>query len=201
MERTLVNCLVRILGKDRETYEHSLRVGKIAKFMASNLKGLDESDKQRFIVGCYLHDIGKVMVPNEILNKPLSLSAEEWRIIKRHPEIGARLLLIEEYVDEQILDIVKYHHERWDGLGYPYGLKGNEIPVFSRICSIIDAFDTMVSNRPYRKGLPIETAKEELHKQSWLQFDGFYVTQFLNLPEHLLRPIGNLYEEEELLWM
>ncbi|WP_248924171.1 HD-GYP domain-containing protein [Paenibacillus hamazuiensis] len=183
----VADLLLRLLAKDPLTYEHSIRVGALAKTMISHyVPGMDEMEKQSIIAGCTVHDIGKIMIPDDILCNPSPLTPSEWQIMKRHPEIGARLLLIEGERDPYILDIVKYHHERWDGAGYPYGLKGNEIPPVSRMCSILDAFDSMISDRPYRKGMSVEEAKQELCKQSWSQFDGFYVNQFINLPNEVL---------------
>jgi putative nucleotidyltransferase with HDIG domain len=187
-EYGMEDLLVQLYDKHRVTFEHCLRVGKLAKFLTSHLTGVDEVEKRNFIKGCCVHDIGKLMTPNQILNKPATLTPDDWQILKRHPETGVSLFTKGD-VDKQVIDIVKFHHERWDGFGYPHGLKANEIPVFARICSIIDAFDSMISDRPYRKGLPIENAKEELHNQSWSQFDGLYVNEFLSLPDHLLTPV------------
>jgi putative nucleotidyltransferase with HDIG domain len=182
----IASLLVQLQDKDKVTFEHCLRVRKLAEAMASFLINSDDAEKQNFIRGCFIHDIGKLMTPNKILNKPSALTPDEWQVLKRHPVTGVNLFINKSNIHKQIIEIVEYHHERWDGLGYPYGLKGNEIPVFARICSIIDAFDSMISDRPYRKGLSLEKAKEELHNQSWSQFDGFYVNQFLSLSDSLL---------------
>jgi len=177
------DCLRRFLDKgDRMTYEHSLRVGHLARIVAAHVSGWTEEEKEAFVAGCCIHDIGKRMIPLEILHKPTVLTSEEWRSMRRHPEIGMRLLHINGYMHPPVADIVQYHHERWDGLGYPHGLKGSEIPEWARVCSVIDAFDTIVSNRPYRRGLSVEQAKEELRRQSGTQFDPDAVELFLNVP-------------------
>lgn len=185
MEEILVKCLPRLLSKDLETYHHSLRVGNMARVFADHLN-LSDEQRQKLIIGCYLHDFGKILIPNEVLNKEGSLTLEEWEVIKHHPIMGIRLLAAEGDIDKEILNVVQFHHERVDGLGYPFGLKGNEIPVLARICSIIDAYDSMLSNRTYRKGTAPLKARAELLKQCNAQFDQFYVQEFVNLSEHLL---------------
>jgi putative nucleotidyltransferase with HDIG domain len=176
----LVNGLVRILNKDLDTYKHSRRVGKLAKGMANSLN-LDIHQKRKLLIGCTLHDVGKVMIPDEILKKPSRLSESEFEIMKRHPTLGHNILLIEGIADPDVMDIVRYHHERWDGLGYPYGMKGKEIPFYARICAIIDAFDCMVTDRPYRKGISLEGVKRELITHSGSQFDPYYINKFIHL--------------------
>ncbi|MEC0144314.1 HD-GYP domain-containing protein [Paenibacillus alginolyticus] len=172
------------MAKDEVTYSHSLRLGSMAKIMANHLR-FDEEQKENLIIGCCLHDYGKIFTPEKILHKESALTSKEWEIMKRHPVIGARLLILEN-VEQEIIDVVKYHHERIDGKGYPYGLKGDEIPNYSKICSIIDSYDSMVSNRVYRKGLTPLQAREELMKHSGTQFDEFYVREFVSIPQDRL---------------
>jgi HD-GYP domain-containing protein (c-di-GMP phosphodiesterase class II) len=117
-----------------------------------------------------LHDIGKIGVPDSILNKPGKLDEDEWVVMKRHSEIGSRITQsVPEF--DRISDYILSHHERWDGKGYPRGLKGEEIPIQSRILSIVDAYDAMTSERPYHSPMTHEDALQELIKNAGKQFD------------------------------
>ncbi|NIK77782.1 putative nucleotidyltransferase with HDIG domain [Paenibacillus castaneae] len=176
-------CLKRVMllkAKDRDTYEHSLRVGELCKLMAGRLSMDDEQTKHLFHGGL-LHDIGKMFIDPNILQKRSALTKEEWTIMQRHASFGAEMMSAYGDVDNEILDIIRYHHERWNGRGYPYGLSGKHIPRFARICGIIDSFDSMVSDRPYRKGLTFMEAKEELVCHSGTQFDKQFVDLFISL--------------------
>lgn len=177
-----VDKLLLLLKKDVNTYEHSLRVGKLCKMMASLLQ-LDEKQTRQLIQGGCLHDIGKLLIPDQILMKDSALTDQEWKIMKQHPVLGSNMMMAFTELDPKIAEIILYHHERWNGQGYPSGLSGENIPAFARICAIIDAFDSMVSDRPYRKGLSINTAVKELLSHSGTQFDPNYVALFLSLSE------------------
>jgi HD-GYP domain-containing protein (c-di-GMP phosphodiesterase class II) len=195
VEEILLKLSAQLFSKDLETYFHSLRVGNMATIFADHLNFSDEQ-KQKLKIGCYLHDCGKILIPNEVLNQEGSLTPKEWEVMECHPIMGMRLLLAEGDIDEEIVSIVKFHHERPDGLGYPFGLKGDEIPIHARICSIIDAYDSMLSNRVYRKGISPLKAREELLNQCGTQFDEFYVREFLSIPERLLeiREMGDEFK-------
>lgn len=173
------------MEKDVDTYEHSLRVGKLAKSMALMMR-LNLAQTRQLVIGCCLHDIGKIYMPDSILKKDTSLTEREWRMMKQHPVLGADILKIHAPEEQAIIDVVEFHHERWNGTGYPYGLSGGDIPAFARVCSIIDSFDSMLSNRPYRSRISLEEAKEELRRHSGTQFDKQYVELFLQLPEEML---------------
>ncbi|TXK79645.1 HD domain-containing protein [Paenibacillus sp. N3.4] len=166
--------------KDKNTYLHSFRVAKMAKKMGIQLC-LNEVERDRLVKGCLFHDIGKLFIPEEIIAKPDILTLLEWEIMKKHPSIGAEWIRSHRSMDTSIIDIIEFHHERWDGQGYPCGLKGTEIPAYARICAIIDAFDSMISERPYHRGLSVEEAKEQLLLHSDTQFDRYYVMEFLDL--------------------
>ncbi|NTW05046.1 MAG: HD domain-containing protein [Peptococcaceae bacterium] len=126
-----------------------------------------------------MHDIGKIAIDDRILNKPAKLNDIEWLEIKRHPEIGYRILSsVNEYA--ALAELVLAHHERWDGTGYPKGLKGKEIPFLSRVISVIDAFDAMTGFRPYQSELDKEIALKEIKKFSGIQFDPEIVEIFVN---------------------
>ncbi|MDQ7823959.1 MAG: HD domain-containing phosphohydrolase [Candidatus Eremiobacteraeota bacterium] len=128
----------------------------------------------------FLHDIGKIKIPEEVLYKPSRLTDEEYEIIKQHPLIGEEILRPIPAM-QHVLPVVRHHHERWDGKGYPDGQSGSDIPLPARIIAITDAFDAMVSDRPYRKGIPLEDALAEIRKNSGVQFDPDLVQAFLQV--------------------
>lgn len=178
--------LIRLSYKDKETFGHVLRVGALAQCWLSHYAMASSEDRQAFIIGCCVHDVGKIHIDSAILTKSSKLGLEEWDQMKTHPSWGERLLLEAGLDDERMLGIVRSHHERWDGRGYPEGLARENIPAMARMCSIIDAFDAMISDRPYKAGMTVEQAKEELALQSGVQFDEDYVRQFLSLPDEML---------------
>jgi HD-GYP domain-containing protein (c-di-GMP phosphodiesterase class II) len=165
--------------KDLNTGVHSTRLAEWAIHVACEL-GLEERALADIEVAALLHDIGKVGIPDAILNKPAKLTPEEYALMKKHPEYGwAVLRQVPGFEQASLLTL--HHHESFDGKGYPGGLKGEEIPVGSRIVSVIDAFDAMVSSRPYREGLPFEEAARRLTEASGTQFDPAVVKIFLPL--------------------
>jgi putative nucleotidyltransferase with HDIG domain len=155
--------------KNHREQLHSIRVSEICEAIAS-LMNMGKEDVTQIRVAGLMHDIGKIEIDEEILNKPQSLNTGEWEEIKRHPEIGYRILSsVNEF--SGIAEIVLAHQERWDGKGYPRGLKGNEISIPSRIIAIADAYDAMTTNRPYDQALSKEEAVKEMKKCSGTQFD------------------------------
>jgi putative nucleotidyltransferase with HDIG domain len=165
--------------KDLNTGVHSTRLAEWALHVAREL-GLDENCLGDIEVAALLHDIGKIGIADAILNKPGKLTAEEYELMKKHPEYGWAVLRQVPGMERASL-IILHHHESYDGRGYPGGLKGEEIPMGSRIVAVIDAFDAMVSNRPYRQGLPFEEAERRLLEASGTQFDAKVVNSFLPL--------------------
>jgi HD-GYP domain-containing protein (c-di-GMP phosphodiesterase class II) len=163
--------------KDLNTGVHSTRLAEWGMRVGQEL-GLSEEQLQNLEVAALLHDIGKMGVPDAILRKPGKLDAEEYALMKKHPEYGWAVLRNLPGFERAALDIL-HHHENYGGTGYPAGLKETEIPVVSRIVSVIDAFDAMVSSRPYRKGLPYEEAVRRLVESSGTQFDPAVVQCFL----------------------
>ena len=125
-----------------------------------------------------LHDIGKIGIDDKILNKPGKLTEEEWIVMKKHPEIGYRIARASHKLS-RIADYILSHHERWDGMGYPRGLKGEDIPLLSRILSVADAYDAMTEDRIYRKALSKEEAIEEIRRNSGSQFDPLIANIFI----------------------
>jgi putative two-component system response regulator len=151
-------------GKSPYTRGHSDRVRRVALVLAEYLK-LPASDTELLRRGASLHDIGKIAVPDAILNKPGALTAEEYGVIKRHPEYGARMV---EGIDalRDVLPLIRWHHERGDGRGYPDGLTAKEIPPLVRVLSVADVYDALSSDRPYRAGLPHEDCLGVLRKDA-----------------------------------
>ena len=156
-------------AKDRYTGEHSKMVSKYSMLLAEKL-GLTESEKSKLRIGALLHDCGKIGVPDNIINKPEKLSDEEFTIIKGHALLGYNIIK-HMTNDEEIINCVRSHHERWDGKGYPDGLSGNSTNLFARIVGIADVYHAMTSDRPYRKALTKEKARDEFIKGKGTQFD------------------------------
>jgi HD-GYP domain-containing protein (c-di-GMP phosphodiesterase class II) len=167
--------------KDLNTGVHSTRLAEWGMRVGQEL-GLEESQLQNLEVAGLLHDIGKVGIPDSILRKPGKLDDAEYALMKKHPEYGWAVLRMLPSFERAALDVL-HHHEMFDGRGYPAGLKETEIPIVSRIVSVIDAFDAMVSSRPYRKGLPHEEAVRRLILASGTQFDPVVVQCFLSFAE------------------
>ncbi len=171
---TLVNALD---ARDTETEGHSERVTYYTLELAKNMGIKDEKFLKTLKIAALLHDIGKIGIPDEILRKPGKLSEEEWQIMKQHPMLGYKILKNIKQLND-VAEIVLHHHERFDGTGYPVGLRGEEIPLGSRIFSVADTIDAMTSDRPYRKALTFEKTAEELKKWSGKQFDPKVVEAF-----------------------
>jgi putative nucleotidyltransferase with HDIG domain len=165
--------------KDQYTHGHSGRVTYYCMLIAERIKMSDE-EKDQLQLASFLHDIGKLGVSNNLVDKEDRLDEREWTLIKEHPERGVSL--IEPLnIPGEILDIIRHHHERYDGLGYPYGLAGQEIPLGARIVTMADAYDAMSSDRPYRKALSTEAIREEILRCSGAHFDPDLVKVFLQV--------------------
>jgi len=162
-----------IEARDRYTRGHTDRVTVLANLIATRL-GWSEDKCVRLKMGCTLHDIGKIGIPDAILNKPGRLSSEERAQIEVHPILGAKIL---EGIDflKPAIPYILYHHEKYDGSGYPHGLKGDDIPQEGRLLAVVDTYDAIVSDRPYRKGVAPEEAINELIKFKGRQFDPIIV--------------------------
>lgn len=172
--RTILNALD---CKDHYTFGHSTRVAFYSLQLGQELK-LSVQELYDLELACLFHDIGKIGVPDAVLLKPTRLTDEEFTLMKSHPEKSAEILTdFEDF--EKIALYAKHHHERYDGKGYPYCLKGEDIPFFSRMILIADTFDAMTSSRPYRKGLPYERAFQELRDFSGTQFDPKLAKHFI----------------------
>jgi HD-GYP domain-containing protein (c-di-GMP phosphodiesterase class II) len=163
---TLVSALE---ARNPDTNAHAKRIPDLALALAAAMD-LPPEFRRSLRLGSILHDVGKIGVPDSILLKPASLTDPEWAIMRSHPVIGERMLKPIDFL-ATALPIVRHHHERWDGGGYPDGLAGKKIPLGARIVAVCDAFDAMISDRPYRKGLPITSAIEEILRCTGAQFD------------------------------
>lgn len=188
--------------RDTETEGHAVRVAAYAARIARQM-GLQGEVLADVVRGALLHDVGKIGVPDHILRKPGPLTPEEWVEMRKHPEIGYRMLKDIPFL-RSALPVVLYHHERYDGTGYPCGLKGEEIPLAARIFAVADALDAMTSDRPYRKARSFAEARVEIRRMSGSQFDPQVVRAFLSIPDEewqeLARQAAALREGQASLW-
>ena len=176
---TLHALSITIDAKDSYTQGHSERVALISKQLAK-AAGLDDPTVERIYLSALVHDVGKIGVPEAVLTKPGKLTNEEYGLVKKHPETGARILEgIRQMQD--LIPGVMHHHESWDGRGYPDGLAGHDIPLFGRIIGLADAFDAMSSDRTYRNAMPMNKVLDEVRRCSGTQFDPELVEIFLTL--------------------
>lgn len=177
--QTVIMLASAIEERDVTTSGHVDRVRSLALAFADYL-GWSPELKMILEIGALLHDIGKIIVPESILNKPAPLTEEEMEVMKRHPQSGARILQGVHHL-APAAPYILYHHERWDGKGYPFGLKGEDIPIEGRFLALVDAYDAMTSDRPYRKGLPRERAMQIIRENLGTQFDPDLGEHFLEM--------------------
>jgi putative two-component system response regulator len=172
--------------RDRETEGHSRRVSELTVRLAQTLN-LSEEEIMHLRRGALLHDVGKIGIPDSILHKPEPLAEEEWLIMRKHPQFAYDMLDPIEYL-RPALDIPYSHHERWDGTGYPRGLKGEEIPMVARLFAIADVWDALTSDRPYRAAWTEEEALAYIREQSGKHFDPKVVELFFSVIEEFRSP-------------
>ena len=165
-------------AKDTYTKGHSAAVSRYSEALARAIN-LPANEVERIKLGALLHDIGKIGIPEHVLRKPTMLSDDEWAIMKQHPAIGADKVLEPNKSLHDLIPMVKFHHEHIDGTGYPFGLKGDEIPLSARIVAIADAYHALISDRPYRKGLSVNKACEILKMGAGTQWDKELIRQFI----------------------
>jgi len=177
-----VHALAKFLdSRDPYTANHSENVANYALKIAQEMR-LSQEQCEAIHIGGLLHDIGKIGVPESILTKPSRLTNDEFEIIKRHPVQGYEALKHMSFFKKNgVLDIILYHHERYDGKGYPVGLKGEEIPLVARIMSLADSFDAMTSNRVYRFAMDLDYVVKEIEKNKGIQYDPEIADVFLNI--------------------
>jgi HD-GYP domain-containing protein (c-di-GMP phosphodiesterase class II) len=161
-----------------DLHGHVHRVSDLAVDLGSGL-GLGEDDLDRLALAGVLHDVGKIHLDPGILGKPGPLDENERELMQRHPELG--FAMTRNRLDPKVAEAILYHHERFDGRGYPFGLAGAEIPILSRIVLVADAFDAMTSTRSYQPALPVSFAVNEIRKHTGTQFDPAVVEIFLEL--------------------
>lgn len=179
---------------DPYTRNHSSAAACLSLLLAREL-GWQYVHLELLMTATLLHDVGKTSLPGELLSKKEPLTGEDWRLIKRHPVFSANIILsIKDH--SQAIPSILHHHERWDGAGYPHGLKGSDIPLGARIIAITDAFDAMTTDRPYRKRHSIPFALAELRACAGSQFDPDLVRVFTNLIEHNSNGKLNPFYEE-----
>lgn len=178
-------------ARDHETAGHSFRVALYAVALAKAM-GIRGEELKALEWGALLHDVGKMVVPDEILRKSGPLTEEEWLIMKQHPGWGYEMLAEVRFLQPAAIDVVYSHHERWDGQGYPRGVAGEEIPLVARIFAVVDAYDALTSDRPYRRACGHQAALTELRRVAGQQLDPGAVEVFCQLSEVELRRLRNL---------
>lgn len=175
----------KLRDKHPDIYHHSSRLAMLAEKIAVPLE-LDEEAAGQLVRGCFMHDIGKTALPRELITQRDYFDDEQWKLLRSHPEIGAKMLEGDPGFSEEIISIVRHHHERWDGTGYPHGLAGSEIPLGARICAVLDAFDSMTSNQVYRRRISLSEARLELIRNAHTQFDPDIVHAMMEISEQTL---------------
>jgi cyclic di-GMP phosphodiesterase len=189
--RTTLKALAAALEtRDAETHGHSERVVNFSLKLGQEL-GLSREEMRSLEFGALLHDIGKIGVPDAILRKPGPLTEDEWTRMRRHPLLGQKILSGIEFL-EGAAQVVAEHHEKWDGSGYPSGLRGHEIDIKARIFAVADTFDAIVSNRVYRNGKSYEVALSELRANAGQQFDPEVVAAFERVPRQEWKRLQHL---------
>jgi hypothetical protein len=192
MLSTLLHQFAESLGnaidaKDAHTRSHSEEVA-LAAFLLARAMGFSPTDADRVHVAGHLHDIGKIGVPDAVLLKAGTLTPEEWEHMRAHPVIGARIVSpVADLADEGVAAMILHHHERWDGRGYPHGLRGEAIPLGARIIALADSLSAMLQHRPYRPAMHFEQAEAELLRCSGSQFDPAVVQAFVTVRDEMHR--------------
>ncbi|MFC3798163.1 HD-GYP domain-containing protein [Cohnella sp. GCM10012308] len=181
-------------SRDNETQGHSLRVTAYAWLLGKQM-GIEGEELEMLYRGALLHDVGKIGIPDAILRKEGPLDEMEWAIMRTHVNMGVRMLAHIEFLGPA-LDVVRYHHERWDGLGYPDGLRGEQIPICARIFAVCDTYDAITSDRPYRASKSHETALDELGRFAGSQFCPAVVEAFMKLPADTLQRVREMSQQD-----
>lgn len=182
-QNSLVNALSAplwqsVTEKNPEDEGHARRMQRYAQAVGRHL-GLTVQQLSDLALIALMHDVGKIAVPNSILDKPGKLNEEEWAIVKKHPEISYRIVKRVPFLGS-VADCILAHHERWDGKGYPHGLAGDDIPLLARIISVVDSFDVMITGRPYKAAMSLRQSEQELRRCRGTQFDPRIVDAFVS---------------------
>lgn len=182
----LILCIISALeARDSYTSFHSSRVAEMVEALCKFM-GITGDQEELFHISAHLHDVGKIGIRDDVLLKAGRLNDEEWEIMKSHSMQGYEILR-KAKLFEDVAVIVRGHHERWDGKGYPDGLAGNNIPLGSRLIAIADSIDAMISDRPYRKGLDVSICKEEIKKNAGIMYDPDVVKAAMDNREELIK--------------
>jgi putative nucleotidyltransferase with HDIG domain len=181
--------------RDDETGEHAKRVTQIGIELAQ-VVAPDLAADRELRYGFLLHDIGKIGIPDRVLLKPGALTPGEVSLMETHPILGAQLAVASPFLSGVARDVIAFHHERWDGTGYPWGLSGEEIPLAARIFAVADSFDAMTTDRPYREAVSAEAAVAEIQLQSRRQFDPDIVDAFVPIGRSVATPDLLRYSEQ-----
>ncbi len=173
---------------DAETWKHSERVAELTEQFARFIGESDNQTIEKLKTGALLHDIGKIKIPSAIINKPGALGKEEYELVKEHPKLGLEMLNSANIEQSEknpgaIAEIIYSHHEKWDGSGYPDGLQGEKIPLSARIFSILDIWDAITNDRPYRKSLSPKEAVKEIQSLERTNLDPQLVRKFISFIE------------------
>jgi putative nucleotidyltransferase with HDIG domain len=192
-EETLLGLVSALDLREHNTGQHSQRVREYTELIARRF-GVDEKKRREIGFGALLHDVGKIAVPDHILLKPDKLNDDEWREMRKHPDAGYRIVKRIGFLKEAA-EIVHSHHERYDGKGYPSGLKGEDIPFGARMFMVADVYDALTSERPYHSPMSYEEAAEEIRRMSGSHFDPFVVGIFLSLAPEQLKEIAGRYQD------
>jgi len=195
-EETLLALVSALDLREHSTRLHSQRVREYTELIARRF-GIEDKARREIGFGALLHDVGKIAVPDRILLKPGKLTDEEWREMHKHPEAGFRIVKRIGFL-KNAAEIVYAHHERYDGTGYPLGLKGDKIPMGARLFMVADAYDALTSVRPYRSPVTYEVASAEILGQVGSHFDPSAVATFLAIVPEELRLIAERYQDVDL---
>ncbi len=181
--------------RDHKTNEHNIRVAYLSSLLGKKFD-LDKQAMQGLMKGAFLHDIGKIGIPDKVLLKDDSLNNQEWAIMKQHPVMGVELIKDIEWFHDAV-PVILHHHEKFDGSGYPGGLKKDEIPFNARIFAIIDVFDALVAERPYKKSFSLKKTLTIIEQNSSNHFDPDIVKQFMLCADKFYKVISN-YSKKDL---
>ncbi len=195
-EETLLGLVSALDLREHNTRLHSQRVREYTELIATRF-GVDEQTRREIGFGALLHDVGKIAVPDQILLKPGELTGEEWQEMRKHPEAGYRIVKRIGFLKDAA-EIVHAHHERYDGGGYPRGLKGEAIPLGARLFMVADVYDALTSQRPYRSPITHDQAVSEILDQSGTHFDPAVIASFLAVASEDLKLIAERYRDGEL---
>ena len=183
--------------RDNETGAHVKRMSHICSLLAAR-RGLGREYSQLLLYASTMHDVGKIGIPDSILLKPGKLTDVEWQMMKQHPAIGAKIIGKH---DSKLISLAReaalFHHEKWDGSGYPHGLAGDSIPLAGRIAAISDVFDALTSERPYKKAWPVEDAVKELEQQAGRHFEPLLVELFVENLEEIMEIRERFHDQED----